>query len=237
MRIPHGIFDYKIEIGGAPAPSYPTDGLCYRWSFDSSLTADPVSISPAIWTPYGTVDFSTNKIEGVGSMWGHSGKVRCGDASVYNLLKGTNSWSIVIWYNRLSSTGWFYGAGDLNNQSPYPRTLAYFSGTACYTEMKRDTSKKTLTLSKTLSANTYYMYVLRYQGGAGWWAHVWPDASGYVAHNEAQTSSVFNGLSLMGPVFNTTEQNTQNCVDVMYLYNKSLSEAEMAQLWNNGAGV
>ena len=47
MLRPHGIFDYKIEMGSTPTPSYPTDGLISRWTFDETLEDD-----------YGSVDLT-----------------------------------------------------------------------------------------------------------------------------------------------------------------------------------
>ena len=53
-----GVLDFKREIAG---PSYPTDGLAFRWTMDGSLTSE----AGAGWTPKtfslmtGTMDYST----------------------------------------------------------------------------------------------------------------------------------------------------------------------------------
>lgn len=244
MLRPHGIFDYKIEMGGAPTPSYPTDGLIARWTFDSTLGNSygrPITLG----IKTGTVDFSTGKIGNCAVFDGTDG-VYTNDTSILSIFQARNTWTVAFWGVMDASrtgSGQHYFWSCSKNADQYPFTRSQVSSIAG----GLDINTARFQSSPAINQNTTPVS----KPGPVNWFHFASTFDG------TRVKDYLNG-SLVGTSGDDTDnmgtsnnefgigyrpQSSNNLfkligkIDTMYVYNKALSQSEIEQLYNGGSGI
>ena len=121
MRRPHGIFDYKIEIGGTPAG--PPSGYIAWWKFEENLNDVTGNFNATLGA--GTATYVTGK----------NGKAFSFNGSTYlntpltrdKWILGTHSFTVNAWV-KSSQTGRFYILSSANSGGGAPAILCCEGG-------------------------------------------------------------------------------------------------------------
>lgn len=221
----HGIFDYKI---GAPAG--PPSGYIGLWKFENNVNDDTGTYSA---TAYGSPTYDTGKV-GSYCLVTASGKY-----VTTNLLRSVfenNNCSVAGWYNFTTGTrgkcwmasnaggGFGLGVNDSANSGKFnadipSSTYAYVQTSSSYRDgnwhfvvVKFDISTKTVTINVDNGAE-----VVSSTGGGTISPRTDPLTFG--------RHGTYNGVYYDGKQ------------DQVYIYTKLLSDSEISQLWNGGAGI
>lgn len=241
MRIPHGIFDYK---GGTPTPSYPTDGLIDRWTFEESLTGD----NGNTWSVDGTFtyDYSTGIIPGTKCIRqtnteAEKSKLYINENIFPTFDASIVDWTIAYWaYIPSGSTTQnqhVFGKGNWFNIPSWMIQLENGATGGVWKNLKIGNYGSLNTATVNLSTPSWYHFIVTLNRTS-------LTTGTYYAY-------INNVLKLTGttglPNVNTTDFNLFNnwgdaclkntMVDQFYMYNRVLSEVERAQLYNGGAGI
>lgn len=222
----HGIFDYKV---GTPTPSYPTDGLIARWTFEDSL--NDVYGSNNL-SSYGTIAYATGKL---GKCVDYNNAGKSYTAAVKSYMIGGNPWSISMWWYQ-KSVGYydplFYFVGTTNPPRFYLH-ISETSGTDYWYEAMDGTR---VYWNQTITQGAWHHHVITFSK---------PDFKWYVDNGTPHTLS-FNVnmkdnnqvLTFGGRADNGASQVLADAYqDNTYFYSKALSAAEVSQLWNGGDGI
>jgi len=232
---------------GALAPSYPTDGLVARWDFNDTLVSANSDVYPdATWTlsSNGTVGYDATYYKEGKSVKGNPGRIYTSDVSIYGVFKNQTPWTVSFFFlcddpaTHPQDPWW---NGDSANVGPFARTFIGYNNAGGYWYMyRRDntTTKSTyMTLTKTCVGNTWYHMCMRYGGTADsrLQFNIDVDSSVNATSNFDIVSASVNRNSLMAEPWGSGTRYTY--IDLYYVYNRYLSDAEVAQLYNGGVGI
>jgi len=232
----------------APTPSYPTDGLLARYTFDDDLTDDYDSMSDLVQGAAGTATWSYNsdtpgsigKSIKVGSNDEGPGYVKNeDDASIYNALTGTSSFSISMW-GKIDNTSqdlaflWSFYSGGTNR-------LALGFGGPSYKPSGAVDGCFYISLGNVIIDNVDYRasdawrhYVYTYDGTTQKVyvnnVEKYSTARGSLSSTDHFNYGSVNGSWMIG-------SNSNGYIDLFYHYNKALTTTEITTLYNSGSGV
>ena len=217
--------------GGTPAPTYPTNGLIGRYTFDDVIT-DSSGEGNDMTQYSGSATYTTGKIGNAYILDDATSQLRLTQAAILNVFKGTGGGSMSFWLYPTGLDGGGYG-------------LMYLNGGAPAHGMR---------MGWTPSANYVYMQ----RGGAGYelfgtvgavqadiWAHIvytWDYATDAVLRSYVNTVAggtvATTGTQISPTYFEFPGNYTLfGRLDLLYFYNRILSQAEIEQLYNSGSGV
>jgi hypothetical protein len=237
----HGIFDYKIKIGGTPTPSYPTDGLISRWSMDN--TSDD-SISGFNLSALGTPVYSNDikKIGDYSHYFNNTNGLYTDSAKPY--LIGGNPWTISFWYYAVTGGSWYDPMFYFSRTSDATWDRIYFVNQAdasltAYAGIQYGGSGGTISpfnvyTNPSTGYNEWHMYTLTYSK---------PTLTAYLDTVPKGTGSQTNNLrdysQRLGFGYRpeSTGFKAKGYMCAVYLYNKALSQSEINQLYNGGSGI
>ncbi len=220
-----GVLDYKREI--AATPSYPTDGLVSRWTFEDSLE-----------DVYGSYDLSSSGtiayVDGLlGRCIDYNNAGKSYTSAVKSAMIGGNSWSISMWWYQ-KDVGYydplFYFVGSTNP----PRFYLHISETSATDYYYEAMDGKRVYWNQTITSGAWHHHVVTFSK---------PDYKWYVDNGSPKTLTFNVNMQDKGQVltFGGRADNgtylANGYQDNTYFYNKALSAEEVAQLYNNGAGV
>jgi hypothetical protein len=213
----HGIVRNVRPVAGA---SYPTDGLLYRWQFQSDGTDSE-----------GALNLTA---AGTGSSYG-AGKV--GNAVTLNAtayFTATMSYT----FSAISISVWFKSPSYTSAEAICRRNTDFMfqtelEGGKLFFQGNGSSGWKSVYTTSNVADNTWHHGVITWGSGT---QKIYLDND-----NEATTSSagnISNGSTAfyVGQIAGGT-QKWAGSLDQMYIYNKVLSTDEIAQLYNGGAGV
>ena len=223
----------------APPASYPTDGLIARYDFNDNLDDSYLGLHSSAWTtnsgsPLWTYDanavegkaFKTNFTWSVGQ--GTSEMLDClTDASITTLMDGTNAFSISYW--SLDSNPEIQG-----NQTPFWSTGGNIWSLKLNAGILHTVGVANgVTSTIRIDTGTWNHIVYSYNGGNA--------ESIYINNVLDATSTTRGSKGGTGAFYLCGQVNHQalkeGSMDLLYFYNRALDSADVALLYNGGAGV
>lgn len=240
MRIPHGIFDYKREIGGTP---YPTDGLLARWTFDNSDLVDTEHSYTLTASGAGTISFESGKIGNCVHFYNKCAYIS--EANIYDAVKTWGTFSYSFWFksSTTNDAGYFYGCSYNDNQDANRVSMfGYSSGSRIIGVHGYGTG-----------ADADWNMGTGYLADGNWHHYVWTfnnskvgklfvdtiQKGGDYTFSQAAGTSInmfsINGRGATPNTYGTAARDRY--FDSCYVYNKALTTEEITQLYNGGSGI
>lgn len=225
----HGILASSKKVTGAPGPSYPTDSLIARYTFDNASNRYEDSYGSYDLTGYNSPQFGSGGIGG--TYFDANGTQYMQRASFYD-FSGLSGVSYSFWINYSRARDGLHvfradNAFTVQTRGGYgsnSRVGTYFwIGGSFKTKL---TSWASYEDSWTHVVATYDGTTIRQYINNG--TPLTTSASGTIG--PAATSSLY---------LNTSSSGNQSGipVDQIYFYAKTLSASEVSQLYNSGSGV
>lgn len=240
----YGIMDSIRFASAPPAPSYPTSGLIGRYLFNDDLTnsyGSAASLESYNATP------SYSYVEGkIGNAvffdkTSLNESIKSTDSNILNMCSGTNPGAVSFWIKINDSRD--VDAGIVSwgaNTNSGCRLTVYYSSSrniVCGLNNKGTTmtSNTLLTSSSTYNDNTWHHIVYNYDQNV---LELYIDGSLVANRSDITynltTSAMFR---LNGQGTTTTRCLNTATVDLLYLYNRTLTSTEVSQLYNSGNGI
>lgn len=201
--------------------SYPTSGLCYRWTFDSSLIDEITGLTLNRFLS--SVGYSSGKVNNAVycSIFGNLSILQSQDSNLLSKLNGTNKYTISYWVF-VDKTHASQSEANFMIGSDYLSSIQIYNDTTNVHFCDREGGDNT-----GMTYNTgWYHFVLRYDGS--------------YSRFFINTTSVYY-------VYNPSSYTTLNMIqlscgyysrfDQFYIYNRDLSDSEILQLYNGGMGI
>lgn len=233
--------------GGAPTPSYPTDGLIARYGFDGS-TNDTFGNNNGFITYYAsnptpTWSYGEGKIEQAfveGSAAADGASIyNPTDASVYTLFNGTNKFSVSAWVKITSGSADYQKVVVARTAATAMHSLISFGGASakpsgssngCFCVVINNAFITAAVSNTDYRDNTWHHYAVVYD----------TSLAGFVDgenkfRNVAKASGNSANRVLLGS--DNLSWDLIGSLDLLYFYNKALTEAEISTLYNSGAGI
>jgi hypothetical protein len=221
----------KYNLEAPPAPSWPTDGLVARWTFEDTM--------------YDTINNIIFETGGAGyptySAGGKIGKyLKAGSSPYYiastsnslitNNLKTAHAYTTSNWIkidngnadysNYIGSIGADDGMHQIcDNSGSASNKLAYWA-------RNNSGSSKLWESTFTLTFGQWYHLVVRWDGTT---TTVFVDNTSVFSANESANTMPGNNFTIATGYYAG--------MDLAYFYSKALSDAEVAQLYNSGNGI
>jgi len=226
-------------------PTYPTNGLIVRYAFEDNLydSANSYNLTSA-----GTAAYATGKV-GKGHSFNGSNEAYTTDATIRAIFDYNYAYTIALWFNSADTTYRILFGCDGTNSPPYKRTWIDRRGsTEIHFERFRSYSMGGVgavgvsITGLSLSVGTWYHIVVVYTGS---------DAVFYLngtnipytpntGWNTYKGASMDSGGTLQTTIGGNRQNNVSQflgIIDQVYIYNRALTQSEVSQLYNGGAGV
>jgi hypothetical protein len=236
ITLRHGIIEQEIiAAGGTPSPSYPTDGLVERWSFNETINGlNGINFS----TFSGSPTYATGVRDKCLSLDGSFGLKILANSTIYDTWAGTNTWSLsywvktdeFTWFKRIISTNnsTYKGGIDVGSghySAPTQRTV----NTLHYPGLWMDLIEPTFEMS---SSNWYHIVFMRTSStNLKVYINNSLDVNVTITSRNLATRDLYVGCDYSG------SENFTGKIQLLYLYDKALSTNEISQLYNGGSGV
>ena len=209
--------------------TYPTDGLVARYTFEDAI-ADQYSTNDLTVTAGQTAAYSTTCKVGTKSFAYNGLMALQVPSSLYYLAEGTHVFTISAWLyfgNAANSDCYnFYITQNSRTLSIGGAFHRLYSGTNAYCY-----------LTTTLQKNQWYHFVWLFDGT---YMKQWLNGTqegGNVSAGSAPGVSWwgFGYMTAMWGIYGFSPSG--NFIDALYIYDKAISESDIATLYNAGAGV
>jgi len=227
------IFHNSLSLGYSPSPSYPTDGLIARYSFDDTLNDSYGSNNGFVTYPSGTPSWTydtglINKaVKGASS--GNNTLRNTTDSPIYN-CSGNTAWSVSVWIKITNTSAGYQKPINFSN------IFLGFGGSAFKPPGSLDGNPFLYTTSPIgyyaadMRDNTWHHYAIVDDNST---IKLYIDTTERIS-----TSSPSIGTSSRMEILAQNQSWYLNgYMDLLYLYNKALTTTEISQLYNSGSGV
>ena len=232
------LIDFEAWVDDSP--SYPTDGLLARYTFDNTLADD-----------YGSNDLSSidsaNWSYGIGKI-GQCASVGGGDelevtlattaTEIKELFYNTTPWTLNFWHRSAWDESawrslWCSREADttnmtLNMMRPGDIKAQYNRGGVDFIQWENQG------INDIMFDGDWHMMTMRYDGTTLYW-----DYDNGTVYSQTLGGTEDLGTTAEGLYFGKARglEGYPFALDLLYVYNKKISDVEMAELWNGGAGV
>lgn len=220
----------KYAILGGGAPSYPTDGLLARYDFDYNYNDSygsydiPETYSDDFVTPG---IFRTTFVEGLNGKGCIKSSSTVGRALSpilsADLASLKKTYTLVFWMNMGGYTSTLMGWGDGNRLGLY-----FASGKA--SAFRFSTSSSYRTSQTPVAVNTGWHMFLHSFDGTNLRFNM---DNGTYNYTKALTVNISPANAIYGIISGGTGAGLQ----YSYIYNRAITDDEIAILWNNGTGL
>jgi len=212
--------------------AYPTDGLVARWMFDGDILDSYNSNDLSLVA--GSTGYTTGKVTAQAYLTDgtahHNGNATC--TAVFD---GTKSWSYSFWIK--ANTGFSPSAFMRIGDSPRVNNVISTNGKWYFNRFVGSNYLLNFNAgAHTFTENTWHHIVMTYDG-ATFKGYVNNDINVLDASTVATTAN-FGTAPFLHLDYDGAASTLDNvALNAVYLYNKALSESEIAQLYNGGDGV
>ncbi len=222
----HGIFDYKIEIGGTPAG--PPAGYIAWWKFEDNLNDVTGNFNATLGA--GTATYVTGK----------NGKAFSFNGSTYlntpltrdKWILGTHSFTVNAWV-KSSQTGRFYILSSANSGGGAPAILCCEGG---YVGGMRSDAWNWYGSSYQGFNGNWNMFTIRYDSTTKYFGHKLNNGS-WVQRDEGTKTVADEAFNfVMGTAGGAHTVNYNGLLDSVIVYDKALTDSEITTLYNSGSG-
>lgn len=216
-----------------PGPSYPTDGLIARWQFEDNLndshTVGPFNLTNMDGTPaYGTG--LINRCAVMSGTW--DGAYNTAINSSYQLNR--SAWTVSFWV-KTSSTSYLKfistDTGGTKTEIVMNNSGIFTGKTNGAIGIYRGAYDTYNVFTSGAMNNGAWHHIAAGYDGSNLWLYCDNSSAGTKANTDNQSSGKFAIGSTGGYA-----QSNQS-IDQVYFYNKTLSAGEISQLYNSGSGV
>lgn len=216
--IRHGILETSRKKA-ASGPAWPTDGLIDRWSFNDNATG---MNSISFETVSAGISYATGLLTGNKAIVGDGNDyIQTTNSTFINTIKTRNTFSISFWFKPTVHTdpGTFLYITD-NNLHCYTNADGYYYDNTAH-----------INTNQTWSSSYWRHYVFYYDG------------TNYGVYTDSTYRNQASSATSLTPAYFRLGAHTggssgiKGSITLLYLYNKKLSDSEISQLYNGGAGV
>lgn len=209
---------------------YPTDNLVARWTFNETLTDE---INNVTLTSNSSPVYSDGKIGKCITSGFYLYKN--GDPTIYNCFLGRQAYTISMWFKTTNTNQALLVVGPGTNLSYGLMTAISSNGMFYYSRIRFGVSHDALQTTTQYNDNQWHHAVISYDDNI---MKMWVDKDDYYTQSSTGYSvertefylGRFNASGVASPIFS-------GAMDNIYLYNRALTDDEVAQLWNNGNGI
>lgn len=229
----------RTEVVTPPAPTYPTDGLIERWTFDNDM--DGLNGNNFV-NDNGTIAYTTDSPGATTKCLSFDGatsnqRIKCTASDVYNTFVNKSAYSVSLWIKNTNTSGFpkLLSTGDTRSGQPYQPLIELNSGSSKITAGRLRPAVEFESIASTVDVfgeNIWQHVVYTYDSG---YHKLYIDNTLDASLYDSATFDLAPTQIAIG--YNVSDWPLSGYISLYYLYNKALSTDEISTLYNSGEGV